>query len=62
MRGEDLIDEGQSLLLPSLELTAEPPDQTTGPVLQRLPLAKARAAHELLAKGGVTGKLVLVPA
>jgi len=31
-------------------------------VAQRFPLAEARAAHELLAKGGVTGKLVLVSA
>jgi NADPH2:quinone reductase len=30
-------------------------------VAQRLPLAEARRAHELLGKGGVTGKLVLVP-
>ena len=29
-------------------------------VAQRLPLAEARQAHELLGKGGVTGKLVLV--
>ncbi len=30
-------------------------------VAQRLPLAQARHAHELLGKGGVTGKIVLVP-
>src|SRR5512136_1016170 len=30
-------------------------------VAQRLPLAEARHAHELLGKGGVTGKIVLVP-
>jgi len=30
-------------------------------VAQRLPLAEARKAHELLGKGGVTGKIVLVP-
>jgi NADPH:quinone reductase-like Zn-dependent oxidoreductase len=30
-------------------------------IAQRFPLAEARHAHELLAKGGVTGKLVLVP-
>jgi NADPH2:quinone reductase len=30
-------------------------------VAQRLPLAEARNAHELLGKGGVTGKIVLVP-
>ena len=30
-------------------------------VAQRLPLAEARGAHELLGKGGVTGKIVLVP-
>ncbi|MDT8068711.1 MAG: medium chain dehydrogenase/reductase family protein [Terriglobia bacterium] len=29
-------------------------------VAQRFPLAEARAAHELLGKGGVTGKIVLV--
>ncbi len=29
-------------------------------IAQRFPLAEARQAHELLAKGGVTGKLVLV--
>jgi NADPH:quinone reductase-like Zn-dependent oxidoreductase len=29
-------------------------------VAQRLPLAEARQAHELLGKGGVTGKIVLV--
>ena len=29
-------------------------------IAQRLPLAEARHAHELLAKGGVTGKIVLV--
>ena len=29
-------------------------------VAQRLPLAQARQAHELLGKGGVTGKIVLV--
>ena len=30
-------------------------------IAQRLPLAEARHAHELLGKGGVTGKVVLVP-
>jgi NADPH:quinone reductase-like Zn-dependent oxidoreductase len=30
-------------------------------VAQRLPLSEARHAHELLGKGGVTGKIVLVP-
>jgi NADPH2:quinone reductase len=30
-------------------------------VAQRLPLAEARRAHELLGQGGVTGKIVLVP-
>jgi NADPH2:quinone reductase len=30
-------------------------------VAQRLPLAEARHAHELLGKGGVIGKIVLVP-
>jgi NADPH:quinone reductase-like Zn-dependent oxidoreductase len=30
-------------------------------IAQRFPLAEARAAHELLGKGGVTGKIVLVP-
>jgi NADPH:quinone reductase-like Zn-dependent oxidoreductase len=30
-------------------------------IAQRLPLAAARHAHELLGKGGVTGKIVLVP-
>jgi NADPH:quinone reductase-like Zn-dependent oxidoreductase len=30
-------------------------------IAQRLPLAEARRAHELLGKGGVTGKIVLVP-
>jgi NADPH2:quinone reductase len=30
-------------------------------VAERLPLAEARRAHELLGKGGVTGKIVLVP-
>ena len=29
-------------------------------VAQRFPLAEARQAHELLGKGGVTGKIVLV--
>ncbi|HZN64572.1 MAG TPA: zinc-binding dehydrogenase [Tepidisphaeraceae bacterium] len=29
-------------------------------IAQRLPLAGARHAHELLGKGGVTGKIVLV--
>jgi NADPH2:quinone reductase len=29
-------------------------------IAQRFPLAEARHAHELLAKGGVTGKIVLV--
>jgi NADPH2:quinone reductase len=29
-------------------------------IAQRLPLAEARHAQELLAKGGVTGKIVLV--
>jgi NADPH2:quinone reductase len=29
-------------------------------VARRFPLAEARQAHELLGKGGVTGKLVLV--
>jgi NADPH2:quinone reductase len=29
-------------------------------VAQRFPLAEARHAHELLGKGGVTGKFVLV--
>jgi NADPH2:quinone reductase len=30
-------------------------------IAQRFPLAEARQAQELLAKGGVTGKIVLVP-
>src|SRR5262245_57474364 len=30
-------------------------------IAQRLPLAEARHAHELLGQGGVTGKIVLVP-
>jgi NADPH:quinone reductase-like Zn-dependent oxidoreductase len=30
-------------------------------IAQRVPLAAARSAHELLEKGGVTGKIVLVP-
>jgi NADPH2:quinone reductase len=30
-------------------------------VAQRFPLAEAKQAHELLGKGGVTGKIVLVP-
>jgi len=30
-------------------------------IAQRLPLAEAKHAHELLAKGGVIGKIVLVP-
>jgi NADPH:quinone reductase-like Zn-dependent oxidoreductase len=30
-------------------------------IAQRLPLAETRHAHELLGKGGVTGKIVLVP-
>src|SRR5262244_291916 len=30
-------------------------------IAQRLPFAEARHAHELLGKGGVTGKIVLVP-
>ena len=30
-------------------------------IAQRLPLTEARQAHELLGKGGVTGKLVLMP-
>jgi NADPH:quinone reductase-like Zn-dependent oxidoreductase len=30
-------------------------------IAQRLPLAEARHAHELLGKGGVIGKIVLVP-
>jgi len=30
-------------------------------IAQRLPLAEARRAHELLGAGGVTGKIVLVP-
>jgi NADPH:quinone reductase-like Zn-dependent oxidoreductase len=30
-------------------------------IAQRCPLAEARYAHELLGKGGVTGKIVLVP-
>jgi len=30
-------------------------------VAQRFPLAEARHAHELLGKGGVVGKIVLVP-
>jgi NADPH:quinone reductase-like Zn-dependent oxidoreductase len=31
-------------------------------VAERLPLVEARRAHELLGRGGVTGKIVLVPA
>ena len=31
-------------------------------IAQRLPLSMARSAHELLGKGGVIGKIVLVPA
>ena len=30
-------------------------------IAQRLPLSAARQAHELLGKGGVNGKIVLVP-
>lgn len=30
-------------------------------IAARLPLAEARHAHELLAKGGVHGKIVLIP-
>jgi NADPH2:quinone reductase len=30
-------------------------------IAQRFPLVEAREAHELLGKGGVTGKIVLVP-
>jgi NADPH:quinone reductase-like Zn-dependent oxidoreductase len=30
-------------------------------IVQRMPLAAARQAHELLGKGGLTGKIVLVP-
>jgi NADPH:quinone reductase len=30
-------------------------------IAERLPLTEARHAHELLGKGGVTGKVVLVP-
>jgi NADPH2:quinone reductase len=30
-------------------------------IAERFPLAEARQAHELLEKGGVTGKIVLVP-
>jgi len=30
-------------------------------IAQRFPLAEARHARELLGKGGVTGKIVLVP-
>jgi NADPH2:quinone reductase len=30
-------------------------------IAQRLPLAEARSAHEMLEKGGVVGKIVLVP-
>jgi NADPH2:quinone reductase len=30
-------------------------------IAQRFPLAEARRAQELLAKGGVIGKIVLVP-
>jgi NADPH:quinone reductase-like Zn-dependent oxidoreductase len=30
-------------------------------IAQRIPLPEARRAHELLGKGGVTGKIVLVP-
>ena len=30
-------------------------------IAQRFPLAQARQAQELLGKGGVTGKIVLVP-
>ena len=29
-------------------------------IAQRFPIAEARRAHELLGKGGVTGKIVLV--
>jgi NADPH2:quinone reductase len=29
-------------------------------IARRFPLAEARRAHELLGKGGVTGKIVLV--
>ncbi|HVG72350.1 MAG TPA: zinc-binding dehydrogenase [Vicinamibacterales bacterium] len=32
------------------------------PLVARLPFVDARRAHELLGGGGVTGKLVLVPA
>ena len=30
-------------------------------IAQRFPLAEARQAHDLLGKGGVIGKIVLVP-
>lgn len=29
-------------------------------IAQRLPLAEAKKAHEILGKGGVTGKIVLI--
>ena len=36
-------------------------DQKIKPlVARRFPLAEARQAHELLGKGGITGKIVLV--
>jgi NADPH:quinone reductase-like Zn-dependent oxidoreductase len=30
-------------------------------IAERLPLAQARRAHEMLGKGGVLGKIVLIP-
>ena len=45
-------------LLTLLELLRERKVQPL--IAQRLPLAEARLAHELLAKGGVAGKIVLV--
>jgi NADPH2:quinone reductase len=37
------------------------PKSASAPVVaQRLPLAEARRAHEVLGRGGVTGKTVLV--
>jgi NADPH2:quinone reductase len=49
----------QQDLIALLELLQQ---QKIKPIIaHRFPLAQARQAHELLGKGGVTGKIVLVP-
>ena len=65
--GVDGIEPGQRVVAMPIhgayaEFVCLPEDEKVKPLIaQRFPLAEARQAHELLAKGDVVGKIVLEP-